>query len=349
MLQISLCETYKVILQLLREFDLELLEPEKEWETHNYWFNKPTKVYTKVQRSLNSPLDRSNHESYYTRSSFLMPTTAFLALPAEVRINIYNHISPVNTSFASYSGLLQTCHLIRKEWKYEAKKCVSEEYIRFQSLLTTLNIRILTSARDSSKNSKIVLRLPPLDPTAGTTRLPNFIPWHWSWITTVIVIFSHEWPRTYRSQLAMYNRYCDAHKALCRDILAPGAHTIPEYDKLCETTNRSSIRHISLRWYNVPQDTRVERRFGIIPEPWLQYGEDFEYSMRLWDIQNRRDREGGTSCFSVVWRRRSWKDVPKWYWVSLFYYKVLRAICLVAVGWIVMWTLDLLYLEYSRT
>jgi len=48
--KISLCEMYKVIPQLLRDFDLELLEPEKEWETHNYWFNKPTKVYTKVQR-----------------------------------------------------------------------------------------------------------------------------------------------------------------------------------------------------------------------------------------------------------------------------------------------------------
>jgi len=281
-----------------------------------------------------------------------MPTTAFLALPAEVRINIYNHISPVNTSFASYSGLLQTCHLIRKEWKYEAKKHISKEYTQLQTFLAIHNIRILTSARDSLNRSKIVLRLPPLDPTAGSTRLPKFIPWHWSWITTVILIFSNEWPRNYRSQLAMYNRYCNAHKALCRDILAPGARTIPEYDKLCETTNRSSIRHISLRWYNVPQDTRVASCFWFIPEPWLQYGEDFEYPMRLWDIQTRCGLEQGTRCFSVVWRRRSKKDVPKWYWISRgiwrFPYKVLRAICIVAVGWIVMWTLELLYLEYVR-
>jgi hypothetical protein len=39
---------YKVIPQLLRSFDLELSEPENEWETHNYWFNKPSKVHTKV-------------------------------------------------------------------------------------------------------------------------------------------------------------------------------------------------------------------------------------------------------------------------------------------------------------
>ena len=266
-----------------------------------------------------------------------MSTSAFLALPAEIRVNIYNHISPVSTSLASYSGLLQTCRLIRKEWKHEAKKRISEEYTQLRTFLAIHNIRILTSARDSSKRSKIVLRLPPLDPTAGTVRLPNFIPWHWSWITTVIVIFDHKWPRNYRSQLAMYQLYCDTHKVLGQDILAPGARTIPEYDKLCETTNRSSIRHISLHWYNVPQDTRVGSRFGFIPEPVRQTGEGFEYPMRLWDIQTRRGLEHGTSCFSVVWRRRSKKDVPKWYWVSRgiwrFSYKVLRAICIVAAVW----------------
>ncbi|KAI4644602.1 uncharacterized protein J4E79_011039 [Alternaria viburni] len=148
-----------------------------------------------------------------------MPTTAFLALPAEVRINIYNHISPANTSFASYSGLLQTCHLIRKEWKYEAKKHISKEYTQLQTFIAIHNIRILTSAHDSSKKSKIVLRLPPLDPTTGTTRLPNFIPWHWSWITTVIVNFSNKWPRHYGSQLAMYDLYCNTHYDLLRQAV----------------------------------------------------------------------------------------------------------------------------------
>lgn len=47
--QISLCEMYKVVPQLLRSFHLELSEPEKEWETRNYWFNKPTDVYTKLR------------------------------------------------------------------------------------------------------------------------------------------------------------------------------------------------------------------------------------------------------------------------------------------------------------
>ncbi|KAG9188185.1 hypothetical protein G6011_02108 [Alternaria panax] len=47
---ISLCEIYKVIPQLLREFHLELSSLEGEWETHNYWFNKPTKVYINVRR-----------------------------------------------------------------------------------------------------------------------------------------------------------------------------------------------------------------------------------------------------------------------------------------------------------
>jgi len=181
-----------------------------------------------------------------------MSATAFLALPAEVRINIYKHLSPVDTSSASYSGLIQTCRLIRKEWQWEAEKCIFSEHDRLQTQLSTHDIRIITSASNKLPKSAIVLDLPPLNHMAGSTRLPKFIPWHWSWITTVIVIFDNKWPRNYRSQLAMYHLHCDTHKALCRDILAPGARTIPEYDKLCETTNRSSIRHISLRWYNVP-------------------------------------------------------------------------------------------------
>ncbi|EOA88692.1 uncharacterized protein SETTUDRAFT_106678 [Exserohilum turcica Et28A] len=46
---ISLGEMYKVIPQLLRAFDMRLEEPDSEWETCNYWFNKPKKVYTVVR------------------------------------------------------------------------------------------------------------------------------------------------------------------------------------------------------------------------------------------------------------------------------------------------------------
>ncbi|KAJ6276547.1 cytochrome P450, partial [Bipolaris maydis] len=46
---ISLCEMYKVIPQLVRSFDLQLLDPRSEWKTRNYWFNKPRKVYTVIR------------------------------------------------------------------------------------------------------------------------------------------------------------------------------------------------------------------------------------------------------------------------------------------------------------
>ncbi|EUC39786.1 hypothetical protein COCMIDRAFT_110588 [Bipolaris oryzae ATCC 44560] len=46
---ISLCEMYKVIPQLLRSFELQLSDPRSEWETRNYWFNKPRKVYIAIQ------------------------------------------------------------------------------------------------------------------------------------------------------------------------------------------------------------------------------------------------------------------------------------------------------------
>ncbi|KAF3031644.1 hypothetical protein E8E12_000748 [Didymella heteroderae] len=44
---ISLCEMYKAIPQLLRQFQLELVKA--EWETRNYWFNKPAKVHVRVR------------------------------------------------------------------------------------------------------------------------------------------------------------------------------------------------------------------------------------------------------------------------------------------------------------
>jgi hypothetical protein len=39
---------YKVIPQLLRRFRLELVEPEREWKTRNYWFHKPSRVYIRA-------------------------------------------------------------------------------------------------------------------------------------------------------------------------------------------------------------------------------------------------------------------------------------------------------------
>ncbi|KAE8871021.1 hypothetical protein PTNB29_01365 [Pyrenophora teres f. teres] len=40
---ISLCEIYKLVPQLLRSFHIRFAEPEREWETRNYWFNKPSR------------------------------------------------------------------------------------------------------------------------------------------------------------------------------------------------------------------------------------------------------------------------------------------------------------------
>ena len=39
---------YKLIPELLRSFDLQLCEPEKEWTLCNHWFNHPRKIYTRV-------------------------------------------------------------------------------------------------------------------------------------------------------------------------------------------------------------------------------------------------------------------------------------------------------------
>ncbi|KAL2864115.1 cytochrome P450 [Aspergillus lucknowensis] len=45
---ISLAEIHKMIPQLLRSFKLELVDQQKEWTTHNFWFNKQTGIEVRV-------------------------------------------------------------------------------------------------------------------------------------------------------------------------------------------------------------------------------------------------------------------------------------------------------------
>ncbi|KAJ5389697.1 Cytochrome P450 E-class group I [Penicillium cataractarum] len=47
---ISLCEIYKVIPELLRSYRLELLSPEKNLETSGFWFYKPVPMHIRVYR-----------------------------------------------------------------------------------------------------------------------------------------------------------------------------------------------------------------------------------------------------------------------------------------------------------
>ncbi|PGG96365.1 hypothetical protein GX51_07860 [Blastomyces parvus] len=46
---ISLSEIYKMIPRLLRDFHFRLADPQKEWKTHNYWFNKQSDVFVYVK------------------------------------------------------------------------------------------------------------------------------------------------------------------------------------------------------------------------------------------------------------------------------------------------------------
>jgi hypothetical protein len=48
--QISLCELYKVIPELLRSYRLELSSPEKDLETSGFWFYEPAPMHARVCR-----------------------------------------------------------------------------------------------------------------------------------------------------------------------------------------------------------------------------------------------------------------------------------------------------------
>ncbi|CAG8886333.1 unnamed protein product [Penicillium nalgiovense] len=47
---ISLCELYKVIPELLRSYRLELSSPQKDLETSGFWFYKPAPMHIRVYR-----------------------------------------------------------------------------------------------------------------------------------------------------------------------------------------------------------------------------------------------------------------------------------------------------------
>ncbi|KAK8108551.1 pisatin demethylase, partial [Apiospora sp. TS-2023a] len=47
--QIALSEIYKFVPLMIRKFDFELVDPSKDWTTHNYFFNKQSGVQVKVK------------------------------------------------------------------------------------------------------------------------------------------------------------------------------------------------------------------------------------------------------------------------------------------------------------
>ena len=46
---ISICEIYKLIPTVLRNFDIELVDPGKEWKTTCYWFDRVGDVNVRVR------------------------------------------------------------------------------------------------------------------------------------------------------------------------------------------------------------------------------------------------------------------------------------------------------------
>ena len=59
--QISISEIHKLIPQVMREFDIELLDRGIEWTTNNMWFNKQTEIQVKVRRRVYGRYGRGGH------------------------------------------------------------------------------------------------------------------------------------------------------------------------------------------------------------------------------------------------------------------------------------------------
>ncbi len=46
--QIALCIIYKIVPELIRSFDLELVNPDREWTITNRWLQNVKNVHTRV-------------------------------------------------------------------------------------------------------------------------------------------------------------------------------------------------------------------------------------------------------------------------------------------------------------
>jgi hypothetical protein len=215
-------------------------------------------------------------------------TTSFMDLPPELRVKIYQYVSPINTLVADYSGLPQTCRLIHKEWTWEARKSVCDEYYGFKYYLATQGIWLHETVFEALSTSRLTIELPAkIFEGEGATKI-YLIPWHWTWITDVKVIFSRSCPAFAPDQRRWYHLY---------HYLEESMHKYIDANSLKKKLSHYTIKEITLCWYGVPD--------------WLFAGHQHvqsAYRPFLWKDHVERG-ETGSENLSIVWKRRGRMDL----------------------------------------
>lgn len=248
---------------------------------------------------------------------------SLLKLPAELRVQIYTHLMPEPGQYPSaYSGLRNSCRLIREEYDHEAEKVIPGIYDNSPLHLSDMwTIRHKPSDPKTMADISTVEMLPTPFVVNRMARFPRkIIPWHWTWIKTLIISFDMSWNSS-------YSNYGDGH------IKDPASHLIHSavrmafermdniikartgttvhrrtFSKDDRRPQKCEIDTFVLRWVNFGRlpSKKLNTPFPVIipPKAGLESNHD-----RLWDVTFGFNSDGG--FFEATWRRRTPLDAQR--------------------------------------
>ncbi|KAF1828778.1 hypothetical protein BDW02DRAFT_634940 [Decorospora gaudefroyi] len=226
---------------------------------------------------------------------------SFLDLPPEIRIEVYLYLAPTVTHRRNYTGLRQTCRLIRQEYGYEAKEEMYVEFHHFRcTLLAKTNIILATPFQTMLNTSTIRLHVPhnqyinltPPKPLPTIT-----IPFHWPFIITVTITVDARHPNITPGLDSLSNSISN--------ILRTNTplHITSHYALPPDT--QIAIRTIRLRTVNQARGTHPFPPADYLP-PWCSRVRSLAGYAELWEPGHLQGTQQRVS--SMYWRRRTPAD-----------------------------------------
>lgn len=136
---------------------------------------------------------KGHHIQTLTPLSSTSSVVSFLAVPAEVRVEIYKYLLPGPGQYASdYNGLRNSCRLVREEYDFEAQKVIPSTYDNApHPIASGWHMGYMPNKPTTMADLATVEILPPSFVVNRMARFPRkMIPWHWTWIKTLVISFN---------------------------------------------------------------------------------------------------------------------------------------------------------------
>ncbi|KAH7068405.1 hypothetical protein BKA63DRAFT_495050 [Paraphoma chrysanthemicola] len=267
---------------------------------------------------------------------------SFFSVPAELRIQIYSHLLPGPDQYPSvYTGLRNSCRLIRKEYDNEAEEVIPHTYDH-----SPLRLNRWWHIAHAPSDPRTILDISTVEiqPTPRIVTClahfpPNIIPWHWTWVKTLIISFGMSSESRYHHQHILniedgvndhYESDEDTKFVIWNKTLKGPANrpiqsavnvAFERMDKFIKdrtgtTVDRRTFTKGDRRCRECEIDTFVMRLVDfdegdvtpphviLPPEDGMPSNHD-----RLWDVTFGVNRDGG--LVEAIWRRRTRFDAQR--------------------------------------